>query len=99
MSDTDKNNKKDIKTAPPPKEGGEAKENSFKLSKKQSYADNNCLLKGIDLGRVLEFNKGLPISLSREELKIQGAEFNEAGELVYIPYRWMEIKKEVRNGS
>jgi hypothetical protein len=93
MGDTDKNSKKDIKTTSPPKEGGEAKENSFKLSKKQSHMDSNCLLKGIDLGRVINFNKGLPISLSRAEFEIQGAQFNEAGELVYIPYRWMEIKE------
>lgn len=93
MNDTNKNSKKNIETTSPPKEGGEAKENSFKLSKKQSYADNNCLLKGIDLGRVIDFNKGLPISLSREEFEIQGAKFNEAGELIFVPYRWMEIKE------
>lgn len=91
MSDTDKNNKKDIKETSSLEERGKAKENSFKLSKKQSYKDNNCLITGIDLGRVIDFNKGLPISISRTELEIQGAKFNEAGELIYIPYRWMEV--------
>jgi hypothetical protein len=95
MDDTDKNSKKNTKATSPPKEGGEAKETDFKLSKKQSYADNSCLLKGIDLGRVIDFNKGLPISISRPELEIQGAKFNEAGELIYVPYRWMEVS----NGS
>jgi len=93
MGDTDKNSKKDIKTTSPPQEGGEAKENSFKLSKKQSYADNNCLLKGIDLGRVISFNKGLPINLSQKELEVNGVIFTDSG--MVLPYRWMEVS----NGS
>jgi hypothetical protein len=33
-----------------------------------------------------------PISVSIEELKINGAKFNDEGELVYIPYRWLEVE-------
>lgn len=93
MIDTNKNNEKNIKATPPIKEGGEAKENNFKLSKKQSYIDNNCLLKGIDLGRVIDFNKGLPINLSQKELEANGVIFNATG--MVLPYRWMEVS----NGS
>lgn len=72
--------KKDIKTT---------EENDFKLSKKKSYANNNCLLSGIDLGRVIEFNKGLPISLSQKELEANGVIFTDKG--MILPYRWMEV--------
>lgn len=87
MSDTEKN-----KDTSKKREEKKKDVQSFTARKKESHTDNNCVLRGIDLGRAIDFNKMNPISISAEELKINGAKFNDEGELVYIPYRWLEVE-------
>lgn len=87
MSETDKNKEQNLKDTSPPKKREEKKKDiqSVTVRKKESHRDNNCILRGIDLGRAIDFNKMNPISVSIEELKINGAKFNDEGEIGLHP--------------
>jgi len=94
MSETGKNTKQTPKENPQVEERGEEKKDVdfITVFKRDSHKDNQCILDGINTERLVDFNSGNPISISNNEAQIIGIKFNEKGEVIRIPYRWLGVQ-------